>query len=397
MLGKRKASASSSTKAKAKTAAPRGAQRGATAKVNGKRAALAEELDSGGSSDEDETPTTSVDADPEASETADERRVRLAKELLAGMDAAVQASRGDYDGDEDAVAEQLEEDALRASGQWRAQVADGLRGVTIAPDAVRMMRGPRLSATCVALTADESTSYCGSKDGGITRWDLASGARTKLDTSGAGGGGKRDVLAVACSPDGRLLASAGRRQSVVLWDTRTMAVVKELRAHRDAVTALTVRRGGVDDGADAELFSASGDRCVKLWSLQQRAYIETLFGHQEGITALDSLQQDVVLSAGVDRTVRLWKVADESHMVFRGHTAPIDCVAQLNAESFVSGSQDGTLALWSSLRKKPLAQAAAAHGEARWGGACWMSALTSLPFSDLAISGSCDGQLRFWQ
>ena len=260
-------------------------------------------------------------------------------------------------------------------------------------DNVRMLRGPRKSATCVALAPDESASYCGSKDGSITRWDLASGTRTVL-TGNPTGQSKRDVLAVACSPDGRLLASAGRQQSVLIWDCRTLSVVTELPAHRDAVTSLAVSRGGTDQSSD--LYSASADRCIKVWSMARRAYIETLFGHQEGITALDTLQQETVLSAGSDRTLRLWKVADESQLVYRGHTAPIDCVAQLNADAFVSGSQDGSLALWSTMRKKPLAMVDAAHGEAAWGGACWMSALTTLPFSDVAISGACDGALRFW-
>ena len=43
-----------------------------------------------------------------------------------------------------------------------------------------MLRGPRLSATCVAITPDESSVYCGSKDGSIVRWDLNTGARLKL-------------------------------------------------------------------------------------------------------------------------------------------------------------------------------------------------------------------------
>ena len=88
--------------------------------------------------------------------------------------------------------------------------------------------------------------------------------------------------------------------------------------------------------------------------------IETLFGHQEGITSLDAVQSDMVLSSAADRTVRLWKVADESQLVYRGHRASIDCVAQLSANAFVSGSQDGSLALWSVMRKKPLATVEAA-------------------------------------
>lgn len=43
-----------------------------------------------------------------------------------------------------------------------------------------------------------------------------------------------------------------------------------------------------------------------------------------------------------------------------------------------------------------MATRAHAHGESRWGGACWISAATAPTYSDVAITGSCDGQLRFW-
>ena len=62
----------------------------------------------------------------------------------------------------------------------------------------------------------------------------------------------------------------------------------------------------------------------------------------------------------------------------------------------VSGCQDGSLGYWSAKRKKPIAMVPHAHGEAPWGGACWLSAMASPCFSDLAISGSCDGSIRFW-
>ena len=93
---------------------------------NGKRAALEEELDSGASSGDEDAPEDEEPEEP--SETADERRVRLAKDLLAGMDAAVESSTRESrirDGD-DAVADQLEEEALpqveikvaQASASW---------------------------------------------------------------------------------------------------------------------------------------------------------------------------------------------------------------------------------------------------------------------------------------
>jgi len=48
-------------------------------------------------------------------------------------------------------------------------------------------------------------------------------------------------------------------------------------------------------------------------------YIETLFGHQDFVMSVDSLRgETAVTCGGRDRTVRYWKVVDETQLVFRG-------------------------------------------------------------------------------
>jgi ribosomal RNA-processing protein 9 len=48
-------------------------------------------------------------------------------------------------------------------------------------------------------------------------------------------------------------------------------------------------------------------------------YVETLFGHQDTILCLDALRGETAVTAGArDRTIRFWKIADESQLVFRG-------------------------------------------------------------------------------
>ena len=124
---------------------------------NGKRAALEEELDSGASSG-DEDALGEEEEPEEPSETADERRVRLAKDLLAGMDAAVESSTRESrirDGD-DAVADQLEEEALpqveikvaQASASW---LSGGYYQRQLMPQAARSSGQPRsISRLCRA-------------------------------------------------------------------------------------------------------------------------------------------------------------------------------------------------------------------------------------------------------
>ena len=44
------------------------------------------------------------------------------------------------------------------------------------------------------------------------------------------------------------------------------------------------------------------------------------FGHQNGISSMDCLQRERPVTAGSsDQTLRVWKVMEESQLVFNGH------------------------------------------------------------------------------
>lgn len=45
--------------------------------------------------------------------------------------------------------------------------------------------------------------------------------------------------------------------------------------------------------------------------------MDTLFGHQAEILALDVLRAERALTSGFDRTCRVWKIPEESQLVFR--------------------------------------------------------------------------------
>jgi ribosomal RNA-processing protein 9 len=70
-----------------------------------------------------------------------------------------------------------------------------------------------------------------------------------------------------------------------------------------------------------QLYTASFDRTIKLFDLSDSVmgYVETLFGHQDAIVCLDTLRAETVVSAGSrDKTVRFWKIVQETQLVFRG-------------------------------------------------------------------------------
>eukprot|EP00903_Cladosiphon_okamuranus_P013170 g12283.t1 len=346
-------------------------------------------------------------AEVEARETAEEKRLRLARDVLMKLDAEQRENKeeGTDDEDEDApgdyIGDRLAHARLEATGQLYREVAKGLQGQQIAASAIRRMRGHKLTPTCVVLSPDDSTAFSGSKDNSILRWDVETGKRTTmLPRWRKLPGGKtpavkahsKEVLTLAVSGDGRYLASGGRDRLINVWDCRSDTVVETFRGHQDTVSCLAFRANSL------ALFSGSHDRCVKHWDLNEMGYVETLFGHQSEINTIDSWRKERVVTGGRDRTVRLWKVLEDSHLVFRPvGGGSIDCVRMLNEDWFTTGGEDGSLALWFAMKKKPAVLVPAAHGYSAAGVPRWISAVGCLKQSDLVVSGSNDGAIRLWR
>lgn len=104
---------------------------------------------------------------------------------------------------------------------------------------------------------------------------------------------------------------------------------------------------------------------------------------------MDALSRErAITSGGRDTSVRIWKIPEESQLVFNGHSGSIDCVRLVNEDTFVSCGDDGMLSLWGSNKKKPLCSVPAAHGHCATNNQPnWISAVAALPNTDLVASG----------
>eukprot|EP00741_Cyanophora_paradoxa_P019931 tig00021179_g19236.t1 len=401
--GKKRRQPASSSKASKKkaAAAPKGrkqpSKKADEALESDEESVLSAEQENGrgaeASSSEEDEPTR---------ETADEKRLRLAKQYLKKLEEEEGAGGADAAViDKEIISQRLKQDALEASGRLQRKVAARLEGVAIAESSIRSYRGHELPVTCVALTDDDRTAFTGSKDCCVVKWDVETGKRTRYVGSRKGDSAKghtAQVLAVAVSGDGRYVASGGADKLVRIWDTRTDALVESFQGHRDTVSGLAFRKGS------RQLFSSSFDRTVKIWNLDEMAYVETLFGHQAPVMGIDSLHKErAVTAGGMDHTARVWKVVEETQLVFRGHPSSMDCIAMLAEDAFVTGCQDGSLCYWGTHKKKPLVTIAQAHGpgelsaEGAGPGPPWISAVAACPQTDLVASGSSDGFLRVWR
>ncbi|EEP79936.1 conserved hypothetical protein [Uncinocarpus reesii 1704] len=447
--------------------APVSKKRGVTGKAgasSGERRQPRQERDesiSGSDSDDDapvESEEESIDEDDlsgsEEEETAAERRLRLAERYLENIKEEVDEAGFDAaEIDRDLIAERLKEDVDESKGRTYRQIASQLSFPTATHS---YFRADTQSTTSVAVRAP--FVYTVSKDKTLIKWELMSPSAPDVERTntkrpprpvrkkpkkirsirglqqGEGGGESQGhtgpILAVAVSPSGKFVATGGMDKKIIIWDAETLIPLRTFTQHRDAVSGLSFT-GRISAATTGEqLFSSSFDRTIKTWSLSpgSHAYVETLFGHQDHVISVASMVTDQCVSTGArDRTARLWKVVDETQLVFRGGGSKgsqyaensIDCVAVIPPAHFVTGSDDGSISLWSIHKKKPLFTVRQAHGldpipdpinssEQDPAAASrstkymrptprWITALAALPGTDIVLSGSWDGWIRAWK
>mmetsp|Transcript_9107 Transcript_9107/g.16386 ORF Transcript_9107/g.16386 Transcript_9107/m.16386 type:complete len:502 (-) Transcript_9107:694-2199(-) len=296
-----------------------------------------------------------------------------------------------------ARSEMVKKAALLESGRATIHVAEKVRADS-ASHSVQLKRGHRLPATCIALSRDELTAITGSKDKSLTIWNVETvqrvqtlnGVHSKAGSSGKGHANV--VLSVAMCEDSSLFVSGGLDRVIRIWDSRIpepSSQVAVLRGHRGSVSGITFR------GSSSEIVSASDDRTLKLWDVRTHAYIDTLYGHAAEVNCVHSVTGARAVSGGRDGTLRMWKIADDSQLVFRSSAIAVDCVSMMSETKFVSGDDNGTVSLWHVSRKKPVHSIERAHG-GESNSALWISSVSAARYSDLVASGSSDGFLRIW-
>jgi len=325
-------------------------------------------------------------------------------------------------------------------------------------------RGADHTPAACCLSRDGSAAYVGAKDGSVFSWDVersaapegGGGHRTfdlaRRCTVRAGykaGEAAEDyppaarkfgtlsprnaraVASLAVSDDGRTLAAGRRDGTVALYDVRagTGTAARILGGHRSSAGAVALCDGG--------LYTAADDRTVRRYHLDRpgggdvrATLLETLYGHQSAVTGIalapppageeDASERPVTV--GMDRTARVWQVDAASHLVLRagsagaaaGHSpgfAECVCVVADPAlagrkdagTSFVTcgSAGDGTVALWSSAKKRPVHALRAAHGNAPGedtpAGVLSCASVVGSANPDVFATGSHDGFLRVWR
>ncbi|XP_022185596.2 U3 small nucleolar RNA-interacting protein 2 [Nilaparvata lugens] len=336
--------------------------------------------------------------DVEDVETAQERKLRLAKSYLEEIEKEEKERLERQEIDNEVLASRLKDDVLAKAGKLRRKIGDLLE--TVIESDINVLRNKRhkLSVTCVVVSNDCKHVYSASKDANIIKWDIAKREKVHIIESShnnklkKGKSHSADILSLAISADNQFLASGDVKSVIHIWRPETMEHLHTFNYHSGAITGLAICQ------ETNSLYSASADRSVKVFNLDEMMYVETLFGHQSSVTSIDVLCKDRTISTGgTDNSVRVWKIQEESQLIYNGSGRSIDVVKRLDDDHFVTGGEDGLVAVWGVLKKKPSHIISNSHEKDSSGEANWVTCVATLGTSDVFATGSSDGFIKVWK
>jgi WD40 repeat protein len=243
------------------------------------------------------------------------------------------------------------------------------------------------SILAIAYSPDGKLLAASDTNGEIRLWSVRDG-QFLLTCSGH----SNWVRSIQFSPDSRYLASSSDDRRIKLWDLQDGSCVKTLG---EGIHSL-----GFSFSPDGRyLASGSANNLIYYWDLRTGTCIRQFEGHQDwSMMVKFHPDGDRLASSSADGTVRIWDVASgRCDRVLQGHENLVTTVDyHPDGTTLVSSSLDGTLRLWDVSEGAADEGSAACrlvltgHGDEIW------SAMFS-PDGTYFASAGVGGLLRIWR
>jgi WD40 repeat protein len=194
-------------------------------------------------------------------------------------------------------------------------------------------------------------------------------------------GHERLIHALAYSPNGKQLASAGA-DGVLLWNLATSASTVVPQANPHAVYAVAFSENG------EQLLTGGDEGHVELWNVRTNEHLQTHVPSPATVRSVAFLGERIV-AAGDDGIIRIWNAGKLQHE-WLGHQSPVLALAAAaDGRQVISGDAAGNILVWSVARGETVHTLRADHHA--------VNALSYLNPMRQAVSGGADGCVRLWQ
>jgi tetratricopeptide (TPR) repeat protein len=217
---------------------------------------------------------------------------------------------------------------------------------------VRLKHIPQVGILrAVAFSPDGLRLATAGLSGTVTVWDGSAGGEC-LALKGDGS----EVPGVAFSPDGTRLATARRDGTVKLWSASTGRELLTLKGHPREVQRVAFSADG------KRVASASWDGMAKVWDADTGECLFTLKGRSGNIFCVAFSPDGTRLATGgQDAVVRAWDAGTGREMLtLKGHSQLVQAVAfSPDGRSLVGRDTGGNILAWDAATGQPLPDARA--------------------------------------
>jgi len=238
----------------------------------------------------------------------------------------------------------------------------------------------RVLANSVAFSSDGRLLASGGRGNEIILYDAVARKVLKKLT-----GKMKVVYSVAFSPDGRYLASGDHMRNVAIWGVQSGRAVKILKGHRSVVYAVAFSPDG------RTVASAGKGRMIILWDVRSGRQVRTLGG--KGVLAYSlafSPDGRILAGGGHDRMVHLWDTGTGKEIrVLKGHRSAVKSVVfSPDGRLVASGGQDRDIRLWDTATGRTV-RILKGHRKP-------VSSIAFSPDGSLLVSGGLDRTVMIW-
>ena len=248
-------------------------------------------------------------------------------------------------------------------------VATGGAGATMASFAV--------SVRSVAWSPDGQRRAIGLQNGELIFYDATGSAQNQIQPSNS------PIISLAWSPTSNQLAAGTLAGQLTLWEPNGSAPSAEVTAHLGAIYSLSWSVDG------QQLLTTSNDQLARLWTISSMTALD-LAGHTAPVTSGAWLDENRLITGGVDGVLRLWDATSGSEQgQINGHMTSINSAGwAADGTMLALGLSDATARIWRADGEQELFQLT--------GHSSWVSSLSFSPDSSRLLTADFNGQIRLW-